>query len=124
MSKYFSEDELRCKCGCGVCIMDSEFLALMDEIREDVGEPIGVVSGYRCPKHDAKCNNDGNHPTGQAIDMAAALSRVRFKIVRAAIKRGIKRIGIAKTFLHLDTVISSPFGAVPGPHPQDVIWLY
>jgi hypothetical protein len=65
--------------------------------------------------YDATLNNDNNHPQGKAMDVAAPLSRIRFKIVNAAIKRGIKRIGIAKTFIHLDTVLEKP---------QDVIWIY
>lgn len=115
MSRHFSDDEMRCKCGCGQCLMDPNFLKLLDLIRDDVGEPLGVVSGYRCDKHDQEVNGDGNHPTGEAVDIAAPLSRIRFKIISAAIKRGIKRIGIAKTFLHLDTVEE---------HPQDVVWIY
>jgi len=115
MSKYFSEDELRCKCGCNQCLMDSDFLNLMDQIREDVGEPLGAVSGYRCSEHDKKINGDDNHPQGKAVDLAAPVSRIRFKIINSAIKRGVKRIGVAKTFIHLDTV---------DEHPQEVIWLY
>jgi hypothetical protein len=115
MSKYFSEDELRCKCGCGQCHMDTVFLDIMDQIREDVGEPIGVVSGFRCVKHDDEIHGDGNHPEGKAIDVAAPLSMIRFKIVSSAIKMGIKRIGIGKTFIHLDVV---------SEHPQNVVWLY
>jgi uncharacterized protein YcbK (DUF882 family) len=95
--------------------MNPTFMDLMDSIREDVGEPIGVVSGFRCTKHDEEIHGDGNHNKGKAIDVAAALSQIRFKIVSCAIKRGIKRIGIGKTFIHLDTVEE---------HPQDVIWLY
>lgn len=115
MSKYFSEDELKCKCGCNQCNMDPIFLTIMDQVREDVDEPLGVVSGFRCIDHDKEIKAEGNHPTGKAVDIAASLSRIRFKLIQAAIKRGIKRIGIGKTFIHLDIV---------GEHPQNVIWLY
>jgi len=115
MSKYFSEDELRCKCGCGQCLMDDFFLILLDSLREEVDEPIGVVSGYRCPKHDLEVKGEGNHPYGEAVDLAAPTSHMKFKIVKAALQVGITRIGIGKTFVHLDIVKN---------HPERVVWLY
>ena len=115
LSKYFSLSEMTCHCGCGECHMDQNFLDIMDQIREDVGEALGVVSGYRCIKHDNEIHGDGNHPEGKAVDFAAPLSQIRFKIVSAAIRLGIKRMGIAKTFIHIDTVAE---------HPQNCIWLY
>ena len=114
-SKYFSEEELMCHCGCGQCEMDPDFLVTMDHVREIAGIPIYVNSGFRCPKHDNEIRGEGNHTQGKAIDAKALDGVARMRIVEAMIAAGIKRIGIAKTFIHGDSCSDKP---------QEVIWLY
>lgn len=115
MSKYFSEMELKCKCGCNQNHMSPVFMLRLDRAREESGIPWGIVSGYRCEKHDIEVKGEGNHPTGEAVDIAANNSTTRFKVVTALLKMGFRRIGIAKTFIHVDSVED---------RPQGVIWLY
>lgn len=115
MSKYFSEEELKCKCGCNQALMDSVFMLRIDKAREDSGVPWGIVSAYRCEKHDVAVKGEGNHPTGEAIDIASNNSTTRFKVVTSLMKMGFKRLGIGKTFIHVDSVEA---------RPQGVIWLY
>jgi hypothetical protein len=52
---------------------------------------------------------------GEASDVSCFDAEQRFKIVRSALKVGFTRIGIGKTFVHLD---KDPF--LPGPR----IWTY
>jgi len=100
--------------------MSPSFLDLMDQIRDAVGEPLTVTSGYRCPKHNAKVSSTGSsgpHVHGRAIDIKAD-SNLRYRLVAAALKNGINRIGIADSFVHLDN-LSSLDG-----FPEDRIWTY
>jgi len=114
-SKYFSEEELKCHCGCGQCEMDPDFLDTLDRVRELAKIPIIISSGYRCPKHDMEVRGEGNHPQGLAIDAKAGDGGTRLKIVSAMLLAGINRIGIAKGFVHGDKCTDKP---------QRVIWLY
>jgi len=122
MSRYFSystDPMLACSC-CKAKGMSPSFLDLMDQIRDAVGEPLTVTSGYRCPKHNAKVSSTGStgpHTTGRAIDIKAD-SRLRFLLIQAALKQGITRIGVADNFIHIDNL-----GELDG-FPSPRVWNY
>ena len=122
MSRHFSYDSdkmLACSC-CKAKGMSPSFLDLMDQIRDAVGEPLTVTSGYRCPKHNAKVSSTGStgpHTTGRAIDIKAD-SRLRFLLIQAALKQGITRIGVADNFIHIDNL-----GELDG-FPSPRVWVY
>lgn len=111
---YFKEKEFACKC-CGVSKIDPDFLAMLNEARERAGVPFVITSGYRCPKHDAEVGGKGNHDMGKASDVKCDNSTNRFKMIGAFIEAGFTRIGIAKTFIHVDTCEDKP---------QMVCWMY
>ena len=58
---------------------------------------------------------DSDHISGEGSDVAVSSSRDRFRLVEAAIKVGISRIGIAKTFIHFGTSLTKT---------QEVMWVY
>ena len=69
---HFTEDEFRCKCGCGRCDMAEEFMNRLRLVRSDLNAPIFVLSGYRCPDHNqavSTTGRDGPHTTGLAADI-------------------------------------------------------
>ena len=123
MSQYFNYDTdsmLGCSCGCGVKGMQPAFLDLLDVIRESVNEPMIITSGYRCPSHNQNVSSTGKtgpHTTGRAVDIRAD-SILRFKITKAAMEQGITRLGIAKSFIHIDDL-----GLLDG-FPENRIWTY
>jgi hypothetical protein len=41
---YFSDDELRCKCGCNELIFDSAVRVALNTIRMEYGKPMVVTS--------------------------------------------------------------------------------
>jgi zinc D-Ala-D-Ala carboxypeptidase len=96
MSKYFEE--------INDGNMDLGFLAKLDEAREIADIPFKINSAFRTPEHNAKIGGKPNssHLRGLAVDIRAADSRTRFIILNALIKVGFNRIGIAKTFIHID----------------------
>jgi len=100
--------------------MDPYFLQLLDIIRGEANIPFRVNSGYRTEAHNADPKVGGKknsaHRLGKAVDIQADSGYEKFAIVSAAIKHGIKRIGIGKDFIHLDNAITD----LPWP----TIWLY
>lgn len=97
--------------------MDHDFIKLLDEIRELVGQPLYINSGFRTLTHNFMIDGkkDSAHLHGYAADIRCTNSTLRYKLQKAANQVGIRRIGIAKTFIHLD---NSP------DLDQDVSWLY
>lgn len=98
--------------------MDPHFLQLLDDMREEAGIPFRINSGYRTTAYNATLRDsspNSAHTRGLAADIRAESGREKYLIVSAAIKNGVKRIGIGKTFIHLD---------VDGTLPNSTIWLY
>lgn len=118
MSKYFCPAEfLACVPSCTIDDMDTLFLSLLDRIRERAGIPMVLNCAYRSREHDLKAGRTGNsaHTRGKAVDVRCTTSANRYKIVAAALEEGVRRIGIGKTFIHLDNDETLP---------QGVIWDY
>ena len=118
MSKYFSESEFKkCVPSCSERDMDGAFLSLLDEVRERAGIPLVLNCAYRSSSWDKSKGRSGNsaHTRGKAVDIRCNASATRFKIVKAALECGVRRIGIGKSFVHLDNDDSLP---------QDVIFHY
>ena len=71
IAKYFTENELRCPC-CHNIIISKKLLETLDAIREYLGEPVIIVSGYRCPKHNIAVGSryiNSAHTRGLAADI-------------------------------------------------------
>ena len=118
MSKYFSEGEFnRCVPSCSMNDMDSDFLLLLDKVREDCGIPLIINCAYRSSEYDIRKGRSGNssHCRGKAVDIRCNDSSTAFKIVNAAIKNGINRIGVARNYIHIDNDDSLP---------HNVMWNY
>ena len=118
MSKYFQESEFtRCTPSCRMEQMDPAFLTLLDRVREAAGIPLVLNSAYRSPAYEKKKGRTGtsSHCEGKAVDIRCNASTNRYKILKAAMECGIRRIGVGKTYIHLDSSET---------HAQDVIWDY
>lgn len=111
MAKYFNPSEfVRCTPSCRIGDMDLDFLDLMDRVREAAGIPLVLNSAYRTVAWEKKQGRTGtsSHCKGIAVDIRCNTSANRFRIVKAAIECGVPRIGIGKTFIHLDTDRDKP----------------
>ena len=62
---------MTCKCGCGRTFVDDRLFPILDRIREEVGQPVYILSGYRCPSHNAEVGGvlDSQHCVGTAADI-------------------------------------------------------
>lgn len=116
-TKWFKAKELQCKCGCNTNEIEQAFVDKLTLAREVAGVPFVITSGYRCPAHNKAVGGvaGSSHTLGWAADISATTGAQKFKIVQALITAGFTRIGIAKTFVHVD---SDP------QKPSPTIWLY
>lgn len=71
LSKNFSRYEFACKCGCGFDRVNPRLVHLIQEIRDEIGEPVVIYSGCRCAKHNMAVGGvvDSAHTTGEAADI-------------------------------------------------------
>ena len=105
-----------CPC-CGQNYMNPRLVYYVEEIERALGGKLKVNSGYRCEIHNRAVGGSptSSHCRGHAVDVACRHSRPRWRIVSKALELGITRIGIGRTFLHLD---------IDRHKDPDVIWLY
>jgi uncharacterized protein YcbK (DUF882 family) len=119
-TKYpnFTKAEFDCK-ATGENNMQHEFMEKLQAIRKDLGQGMAVTSGFRSVKHPIearKTHSNGEHTQGFCADIACTTGADRFILIQLALKHGITRIGVAKTFLH--------FGIGGKGLPNNVIWDY
>ena len=117
--QHFLPSEFKCGCGCGLDFesMHPDTLELLDACRVLADVPFVITSSIRCVKHNNTVGGGDRsaHLTGHAVDVRAIDSNTRHRILSAAFRLKVPRIGIAKTFIHLDN----------SPHlAADVVWLY
>ncbi len=107
--KYFSRDEFKCS-ETGNNEIQDEFIHALDKLRESCGFPFAITSGYRDPSHsvEAKKEKAGQHTLGIAADIAVSGGSQRFIIVSKALELGFSGIGVARTFVHVDTRTTQP----------------
>ncbi len=96
--------------------MDLAFLHKLDEARAIADIPFRITSGYRTPQHNQEVGGriGSSHLKGCAVDIAINNSAQRSTIVQGLIKAGFTRLGIGKTFVHVDADEQKP----------SAIWLY
>lgn len=117
LTANFNRAEFACHCGCGKANISPALVAILQQIREAAGRPLTIESGVRCFDHNIKVGGKPNsaHTRGLAVDIVCTDSRQRHELVNLALQAGISRIGIGKTFVHIDIDTSLA--------PR-VIWLY
>lgn len=120
--KNFKIDEFACK-HCGKNEISHELIDKLQSLREDLGFPFVISSGYRCDEHPIEKNkkSPGTHAQGIAVDIACSHQNA-LKIVSAAEGYGFTGIGVNQKgsgrFIHLD--IGKASASRPRPH----IWSY
>jgi len=93
--------------GSGNC-MDRRLIFMLQQLEARTGYPIfsWINSGARSPSHNRKVggvsNSSHKMPTCKAVDIKAYSKNIRNHIVQVARDVGFKRIGVGRTFVHLD----------------------
>ncbi len=105
----FSEDEMRCKCGCGRADMSDTFMARLQRVRDAWQRgPMVVNSAFRCPEYNMQIGGaEGVHPSGHAVDIKVA-GEDAFHLLTVALDKGMtgiggrQRLAWSGRFLHID----------------------
>ena len=125
-TKYFKSSEFDCPSfpGSGIHMSD-ELVDLLDQLRERVGRPVSISSGFRTREHNDdlisrgyKASQYSEHLQGNAVDIVVKNSGEKYEIVKTALEIGFTRIGISSNFVHLD------LGDRAGRKDGFVIWTY
>ncbi len=101
-----SDPKLLCTCGHPLCDKRSVslyVLKIVQLIRNDVGRPLTITSGGRCPNHPNEVNRytPADHQNCVALDIRVRGGIERMELVRMGLKYDAKGIGVAGTFVHL-----------------------
>ena len=109
-SEWFSLHEFECKgCTCNDQLIDSELVIKLDRIREKIGVPIIITSGYRCEKKQGSLREQGKetaigvsqHELGKAIDLTVKDKNLMPELLELC-KQEFKAIGKSALFIHVD----------------------
>jgi zinc D-Ala-D-Ala carboxypeptidase len=117
LSKHFSTEEFECKCKLPSCKeqrISKELIDKLQELREELGIPLTVTSGFRCKDHNTAIGaaKASQHILGMAVD-------IRINDLTRLLEASIKRFkavgdGRVKGFIHVDVRKTD----------KPLLWLY
>ena len=105
ISDNFNLREFECR-HCGVVKLDGHLLEKLQDLRERIGRPLIVTSGYRCAEHNAAVGGvaDSQHVQGTAADLRLPRGMVFQDFLRECIAGGFNFVqGYPNQgFVHVD----------------------
>lgn len=116
--EHFSREEFDSKGaneeGTGNNMQDA-FISRLHQARVLADTKFKINSGYRSPQHNATVGGISNssHTKGLAADISVTSTKNRFLIINSLLQVGFNRIGVYKTFCHVD---------LDPDKPKNVIW--
>lgn len=113
---YFKLSEFECKCKQKDCLgkaprlrMSQTLLEALDKIREEMGQPLVVTSGFRCKRHNSAIGGaiNSRHMLGDAVDIRPASGKAEdLDLLFEVCKREALIVGLGdgrrKGFVHVD----------------------
>ena len=101
-----TDPKLKCTCGHPNCDQRSVDQATLDQVqrvRDDLGRPMVITSGGRCPHHpdEVAKRKPGDHQQQKAVDVAYKTELERNKLMVLAGRHGATRVAAGKTFVHM-----------------------
>lgn len=96
--------------------LSDELLERLDTARAYLGAPLHINSAYRSVDYELKHGREGtsSHCKGLAVDIRCNTSEYRLQLVKSLFRAGFRRIGIARSYIHVDIDKSKPL----------TLWLY
>jgi len=84
--------------------MDKRLITFLDSLRNWLGRPVVITSGYRTEAHNKAVGGARNsaHLRGKAADIACTDTTLRFAIVKYALSSGLVRIELSQKHVHID----------------------
>lgn len=103
LSKNFTLSEFACNDGSKEITIDYELIDKLQQLRDTLGKPVRVTSGYRTITYNKKCGGiaTSNHLIGKAADIKVS-GMTPLDLAKAADKIGFLGIGVYPTFTHVD----------------------
>jgi len=119
-----SYDEWACQ-ETEVCWVDEVFLDRIQRLRNELGHPLIITSGFRSLEHsiERKKKSPGAHTYARAIDIQISGERAYY-LVQTALEMGFSGVGVkqsgdhSKRFIHLDDMSSED------NYPRPTLWSY
>lgn len=105
LSKNFRSVEFDCKCGkCKDTLIDEKLVTLLQKLRDKIGKPIIINSGFRCAAHNKAVGGatTSQHTIGKAADIRVT-GILPSTIASHCEAIGFDGIGRYSTFTHVDT---------------------
>lgn len=98
----FKVNEFACHDGTTKVLIDYELVCLLQFMRDIIGKPLVINSGYRTESHNKAVGGAANsyHKYGRAFDVAGADVDLMCKILKSI---GVKGIIKYPTFVHMDS---------------------
>lgn len=111
--KNFKIEEFACS-HCGKNETKDELVSILQDLRDRLGVPVRITSGYRCPEYNKLVSTTGAagpHTTGLAADIAVE-REAACNLLEQALQMPFRGIGINQKgggrFVHLDILTSRP----------------
>ena len=113
LSKNFTREEFKCKCGqCGYDTVDAKLIEVLQDVREKYAASVTVTSGNRCPEYNKEVG--GKPKTDESMGSQHMYGRAADIVVKGISPREIAEylrwkypdelgIGDYNTFTHVDT---------------------
>ena len=119
LSEYFNTHEFDCQCVHNSCVeqrISQDLINKLTLVRIENKSPLHITSGFRCGKHQQDLRNQLNsgkksltvvasktsqHELGNAADISPRIGTIAK--LRKVVETLFDSIGLAKTFLHVDT---------------------
>lgn len=127
-SEHFDFREFACKCGgrragCAVIRVHRELLGSLEDYRAFAG-PTEIVSGYRCPAHNASVGgaSSSQHVYGSAADVRPVLKTLT--VARRRVFAGIGYQGSTGLVRHVDRRDVSGNNPTCGTLARPTTWRY
>ncbi|SET58474.1 Peptidase M15 [Natronincola peptidivorans] len=109
IAKNFQLWEFQCRGGTQLVKLDHRLLKKLQQLRDRVGGPVNLTSGYRTLEHNRQVGGSPNsqHMLGRAADIKVPGYSPE-AIGQMAEELGFTGIGIYPTFTHVDVRTTAP----------------
>lgn len=101
---FIPMDFSTCNPPCSSSLIDKRLKDVLSTIENVLGVNLKINSAFRPISHEVSQGRTGrsSHTLGKAVDVHCYSDRQRFEIVQLLLELGVNRIGIYKTFIHID----------------------
>ena len=104
LSDNFKAGEFKCNHGDFMWLVAPDLIRKLQLMRRKCGHALVIVSGYRTPEYNLSIGGakQSRHMAGMAADVTPPSSLTATELAGLAYFVGCRRIGLGKTFVHVD----------------------